>query len=547
LVAVDDEPGVLRAVERDLRRHFGGQYRIVRASSGAEALAALNQLRQRDDAVALLLVDQRMPTMSGVQLLEQAMPLYPSAKRVLLTAYADTDAAIRAINNARIDYYLLKPWDPPEERLYPVLDDLLDDWQAGYRPRFQGVRLIGSRWSAACFETREFMARNHVPYRWLEVETDPEATDLLNSAGLDAKELPVLLFPEGTHLVAPAHREIAERVGLRTRADQPFYDLIIVGGGPAGLAAGVYGGSEGLRTVLIEGVAPGGQAGTSSRIENYLGFPTGVSGGDLARRAVTQARRFGIEILTPQEVTSARADGQARIVTLADGTELGCYALLIASGVTYRRLDVPGLEPLVGAGVYYGASVTDAAAYRDQDVYIVGGANSAGQAAAFAARFARQVTLVVRGDSLAASMSHYLIRQLEETANVRVWLQSNVTAVGGQDHLESVDVCDASGTARRVPAAALFIFIGATPRTEWLGDFIARDEYGFVLTGVDVTASAEGAARWSLEREPFYLETSTPGIFAAGDVRHGATRRVASGVGEGSIAVQLIHRYLRTV
>jgi thioredoxin reductase (NADPH) len=392
------------------------------------------------------------------------------------------------------------------------------------------------------------MARNHVPYRWLEVETDPEATDLLKSAGLDANELPVLLFPEGTHLVAPAHREIAERVGLRTHADQPFYDLIIVGGGPAGLAAGVYGGSEGLRTVLIEGVAPGGQAGTSSRIENYLGFPTGVSGGDLARRAVTQARRFGIEILTPQEVTRARADGQARIVTLADGTELGCYALLVATGVTYRRLDVPGLEPLVGAGVYYGASVTDAAAYRDQDVYIVGGANSAGQAAAFAARFARQVTLVVRGDSLSAGMSHYLIRQLGETPNVRVWLQSNVVAVGGQNHLESVEVCDTgSGTTRRVPAAALFIFIGAMPRTEWLGDLVARDEHGFILTGVDVTASPDSPVRWSLERESFYLETSTPGIFAAGDVRHGATRRVASGVGEGSIAVQLIHQYLQTV
>jgi thioredoxin reductase (NADPH) len=548
LLAVDDEHEVLRAIERDLRRQYGEDYRVLRAESGASALEALRELKLRNEAVALLLVDQRMPNMTGVELIEGAMELFPDARRVLLTAYADTDAAIRAINSARIDYYLLKPWDPPEERLYPVLTDLLEDWRAHYRPPFEGVRILGHRWSPVAHELRSFLARNQVPYQWLDVEADPEARLLFEQAGGDAGQLPLVLLPDGARLAAPAIRDLAEQVGLRTRAELPFYDLVIVGAGPAGLAAGVYGASEGLRTIMVESMAPGGQAGTSSRIENYLGFPSGLSGADLARRAVAQARRFGVEILTPQEVSRVRINGPYRIVTLSDGSELSCHALLITTGVSYRRLDVAGIDDLVGLGVYYGGTMTEARSHHNEHVYVVGGANSAGQAAIAIAKLAHTVTLVVRGASLAASMSRYLIDQIEATPNIVVALQASVTAVSGTSKLEAITIANtATGVEETQPAGGLFIYIGAEPRTDWLDKIVARDAYGFVLTGPDVQSDGRPPCVWPLERAPMLLETSVPGIFAAGDVRHGATRRVASGVGEGAIAVQLIQRYLSNV
>ncbi len=544
LITVDDDREVLRAVERDLRRHYGENYRVLRAESGSSALEALKTLKLRNDPVALLLVDQRMPEMTGVEFLERAMELYPDAKRALLTAYADTDAAIRAINTARIEYYLMKPWDPPEEQLYPVLDDLLEDWQASFHPPFEGIRIVGHRWSAKSHLIKEFLARNHVPYQWLDIEKDEEARRLVNVAAASDLDLPLVLFADGSHLTEPSNAVIAEKIGLRTRAEQPFYDVIVVGAGPAGLAAAVYGSSEGLRTALIEREAPGGQAGMSSRIENYLGFPSGVSGDDLARRAVTQAKRFGTEILA-QEVMGLRCDGPSRIVTLADGGIMECRALLIATGVSYRKLDVPGADTFTGAGVYYGAAMTEALSCRDEEVYVVGGANSAGQAAVYFAKYAKRVTMLVRGSSLVQSMSRYLIDQIGEIPNIVVETDVHVVEVTGESSLQTITIAHVKTDERRTVATRyLFIFIGAMPHTEWLAGSVERDEHGFILTGPDLIQNGSRPQSWTLARDPFLLESSVPGIFVAGDVRHGSVKRVASGVGEGSIAVQFIHRYL---
>jgi thioredoxin reductase (NADPH) len=547
LLTIDDDPQVLHVVGQDLRRQYGQHYRVLGANSGPEALETVRQLKLRGDPLALLLVDQRMPGMSGVEFLEQAMPIYPEARRVLLTAYADTEAAIRAINAAQIHYYLLKPWHPPEENLYPILDDQLADWQANFRPPFEGTRVVGHRWSPVSHQVRDFLARNQVPYRWLNLESDPEAARLLEQAGIEAPELPLVIFPDGTVLQAPSNHELAEKAGLQTRAEQPFYDLIIVGGGPAGLAAGVYGASEGLRTLIVECQAPGGQAGMSSRIENYLGFPSGLSGGDLARRAVVQARRLGAEILSAQEVTGLCLKGSYRGALLGDGTELGARAILIATGVSYRRLEVPGLDKLTGVGVYYGAALTEGESVRGEDVYIVGGANSAGQAAVYFSGFARNVTMLIRGDSLAKGMSHYLVDRIQATPNICVRLHTEVRQAQGEERLEALMLeCSDTGHVEQVPATAIFIFIGARPRTDWLGNDIARDKYGFILSGFDLSGSNR-PPRWPLQRDPYPLETSLPGVFVAGDVRHGSVKRVASAVGEGSIAVQFIHRYLQEV
>lgn len=543
LFAIDDDPEVLRAVDRDLRREYGEHYRVMRASSGQSALDTLGQLKERGTPIALFLVDQRMPHMTGVEFLEQAIPVFPSAKRVLLTAYADTDAAIRAINTARVDYYLLKPWDPPEQCLYPVINDLLADWQATYRPPFEGVRVIGHRWSPEAFQIRDFLARHQVPYHWMDVESDPEAQKMGEGAGL-----PLVVLTDGTRLAQPSRTELAEKIGFKTQAEKPFYDLVIVGGGPSGLAAAVYGASEGLRTLLVEGDAPGGQAGTSSRIENYLGFPSGLSGADLTRRGVTQAQRFGVEILTPQEVKGLRVEDTYRILTLGDGREVSCHALLIATGVSYRKLDVPGIERLTGAGVYYGAAMTEAMSCRDEDVYIVGGANSAGQAAMYFARYARRVIMLVRGDSLNKAMSQYLIDQINATPNIEVRTHVNVAAVHGEEHLESIDIKNAdTGEVTNHPARSLFIFIGAQPRTQWLEGVVERDERGFIPTGPALMRDGQRPKGWPLDRDPYLLETSVPGVFAAGDVRQGSVKRVASGVGEGSISISFIHQYLSSI
>src|SRR5881628_3840993 len=464
---VDDDPDVLRAVERDLRRHYGDRYRVISADSGGSALEATKQLKLRNEPVALFLVDQRMPGMSGVEFLEKAIELYPDAKRALLTAYADTDAAIRAINNAHIDHYLMKPWDPPEERLYGVVDDMLDDWQSSYHPTFEGVRIVGNQWSPHSSEVRDFLGRNFVPHQWLNIETDDAAKQLLTTTGADASSLPLVVFPDGSFLSNPPTPEVARKLGLRTKAEFPFYDLVIVGGGPAGLAAAVYGAADGLRTLLIEREAPGGQAGRSSRIENYLGFPTGLSGFDLARRAVSQARRFGVEILAPQEVTGVRVDGPSRFVTLGNGTEIGCRALLIATGIAYRKVDVPGVEELNGAGVYYYAPMTEALSYKNEDVYIVGGANSAGQAAMYFSKYARSVTMLVRGEALSAGMSQYLEDQIAATKNIHVKLNTCVVDVKGKGRCESITLMDTKTCVRETVAAnALFFYVGAVPYTD---------------------------------------------------------------------------------
>lgn len=551
ILTVDDDAEVLHAIERDLRRHYAERFRVLRADSGGAALEALKGLKRRGDAVGLLLADQRMPQMTGVEFLGQAMELFPDAKRVLLTAYADTDAAIQAINSARIHHYLLKPWDPPEEHLYPVLDDLLDDWMGSYRPPFEGLRVLGTRWSPQCYNIRDFLSRNQAPYQWYDLETAAENAEvrrLLAASGGDSSCLPVVFFPDGSTLSAPSTSQLADKLGLRVRPEMAFYDLVIVGGGPAGLAAAVYGASEGLRTVLIEMEAPGGQAGMSSRIENYLGFPSGLSGGDLARRGVAQARRFGVEILTPQQVTGVRVDGPLRTVKLTQGTDLGCKALLIATGVCYRKLNVPGADRLQGSGVYYGSAMTEGVSSKDEDVYIIGGANSAGQAAMYFSRFARQVVMLVRGPSLSASMSQYLIDQIKKTPNIRVQTRAQVVELIGDTHLEALSIhCADSDKTETVPANLLSVFIGAEPNTEWLAGVVDRDERGFILTGTALLRDGKLPPGWPLARNPFWTETSVPGIFAAGDVRHGSVKRVASGVGEGSIAVQFVHQYLSEV
>jgi thioredoxin reductase (NADPH) len=545
IITADDDPEVLRAIERDLRRQYGEHYRVMRADSGATALTALEGLKKRGNPVALLLADQRMPEMTGVGFLSQSIALYPDAKRVLLTAYADTDAAIQAINGAKIHHYLLKPWDPPEELLYPVLNDLLDDWQASFRPPFEGVRVLGHRWSPESYAVREFLARHQVPYQWLDVETPQQAAEVrrfMPAAEASPPRLPFVLFADGSSITEPTTAQLAERLGLRVRPEMAFYDLGIIGGGPAGLAAAVYGASEGLRTVMIEKVAPGGQAGISSRIENYLGFPSGLSGADLARRAVAQARRFGVEILTPQSATAVRAEGPSRMVTLADGSDLGCKVLLIATGVSYRKLDVPGAERLQGSGLYYGSAMTEAMACQGEDIYIVGGANSAGQAAMYFSKYARRVVMLVRGDSLSSTMSSYLIEQIKQTANINVETRAQVAELHGDGRLEAISIlCGDTRKTEKVEASSLFVFIGAEPHTDWLAGVVERDERGFIITGNDLLREGKRPRGWPLDRDPFLTETSVPGIFAAGDVRHGSVKRVASGVGEGSIAVQFIH------
>ena len=542
ILAVDDDAPVLRAVERDLRARYAGEFRIIGAGSGQDALEAVRELTRRGDPIALFLVDQRMPSMTGVELLTEALPLQPDAKRVLLTAYADTDVAIRAINEIRLDQYLLKPWDPPEERLYPVVDDLLADWTAAYRPPFDGLRLLAGRWAPRGHVIRDFLTRNQVPYTWLD-PADEVGSRLAESldGGVDAG-VPVVVLPDGSVLRDPANRELAAAVGLSTRAALPFYDLVIVGAGPAGLAAAVYGASEGLKTLLVEREAPGGQAGTTSRIENYLGFPSGLTGGDLARRALAQARRLGAEILSSQETTTIRRADPYRTVVLDDGTELSCQAAVVATGVSYRRLEVPGVDALTGAGVYYGAATTEAILYRDAEVAVVGAGNAAAQAAVHLSRFASRVHLVVRGQDLGAAMSAYLVDEIRALPTVEVHTGTEITSVTGSVHLDRATLARGSGKVD-LPVSAIFVFVGQQPRTGWLDGIVARDERGFVLTGPDVTASHG----WNLDREPALLESSLPGIFVAGDVRHRSIKRIASAVGDGAMAVQLVHQYLATL
>jgi thioredoxin reductase (NADPH) len=542
LLAVDDDVSVLEAVVQDLRRQYGETYRVMRAAGGQAALDTLAQLKSRDEPVALIISDQRMPGMTGVELLERAREIYPDARRVLLTAYADTEAAIRAINTARIHYYLNKPWDPPEEKLYPVLTDLLEDWKAGYRPPFEGLRIIGHRWSLNDFRVRNFLSRNHVPYRWLDVAASPEATKLLEDRKLDPAKLPVLIFADGSVLVDPDLELLASRVGLSVQATQDFYDLIVIGAGPAGLAAGVYGASEGLRTLVLEPLAPGGQAGSSSRIENYLGFPSGITGADLGRRAHAQASRFGAEFVT-QRATGMRIAGQYRFVQLSDGREISGHCVLLAPGVQYRKLEIPGADRLTGCGIYYGAALVEARACEGEEVYIVGGANSAGQAALYFAKYATKVTMLVRGDGLSTTMSKYLIDEISRTSNIVVEAQTQVLEAIGNERLESLRLRGPAGDPE-VPATSLFIFIGAMPVTAWLPSCILRDENGFVLSGSDLRKDGRWPEVWREAREPLLLETSVPGVFVAGDVRHGSIKRVASAVGEGSIAVQFVHQYL---
>ena len=546
ILTVDDDPAVSRAVARDLRRRYSENYRILRAESGREALDALRELALRGERAALLLADHRMPEMDGVQFLEKAMDVFPIARRVLLTAYADTDAAIRAINVVDLDHYLLKPWDPPDEKLYPVLDDLLDTWRSQDRPPFEGLRVVGHRWSARSHDVRDFLARNQVPFHWLDAVEDAEGRRLVDAAGGGTPDtLPLVLTQDGRTLVGPDNRELAAAIGLATTAELAFYDLVVVGGGPAGLGAAVYGASEGLRTLLVEREAPGGQAGQSSRIENYLGFPVGLSGGDLARRATVQARRFGVEMLATTEVTGLKARGSARVLQLADGGEIGAHSIVLATGVAYRRLDAPGLDELNGRGVFYGAAATEAVNCQGANVFLVGGANSAGQAAVYFSRYAGSVTLLVRGDSLARSMSQYLIDQIERLPNVSVRTCTEVVAGTGVDHLETLRLRDvSSGAIAEVQASWLFIFIGAAPPTGWLDGAVRRDARGFVLSGPDLLADGQRPAGWDLDRDPYYLETSLSGVFVAGDVRHESVKRVASAVGEGAMAVTLVHRYL---
>ncbi|WP_018568534.1 FAD-dependent oxidoreductase [Streptomyces sp. PsTaAH-124] len=544
ILTVDDDPGVSRAVARDLRRRYGESYRIVRAESGESALGALRELKLRGDLVAVILADYRMPHMNGIEFLEQALDVYPGARRVLLTAYADTNAAIDAINVVDLDHYLLKPWDPPEEKLYPVLDDLLQAWRRSDHRPVPSTKVVGHRWSARSSEVREFLARNQVPYRWYSSD-EPEGRRLLGAAGQDGQRLPLVVTPDGTPLVEPEAPDLAARVGLATTPAADFYDLVVIGGGPAGLGAAVYGASEGLRTVLVERSATGGQAGQSSRIENYLGFPDGVSGAQLTDRARRQAARFGAEILTAREVTALEVNGAARTVRFSDGSAVAAHSVILATGVSYRQLPAAGADGLTGCGVFYGSALTEAPSCHGQDVYIVGGANSAGQAAMYLSRGAKSVTLLVRGASLSASMSYYLIQQLEEAPNISVRTGTVVEAVHGADHLEQLTLRDVvSGERERVDAQWVFVFIGAAPLTDWLEGTVLRDERGFILAGPDLTGDGRPPAGWEPDRAPYHLETNVPGVFVAGDARAESAKRVASAVGEGAMAVMLVHRYL---
>ncbi len=548
ILTVDDEIEVSNAIERDLRSQYGKDYRIIKTNSGKEALGTIKQLKHRDTQIALFLTDQRMPEMEGTEFLEEAIKIYPKAGKVLLTAYADTDAAISAINKLGLDHYLMKPWDPPEEKLYPILTDLLNNWRTNNRPPFEGIRVVGIQWDPACYEVKDFLARNNIPYQWLDLEINEEAKRLIEIAAEPKPDLPYLIFPDGSILTKPENREIAERVGLQTMADKPFYDLVIVGGGPAGLAAAVYGASEGLRTLVVEQKAPGGQAGESSSIENYLGFPSGLSGGELAHRAVTQARRLGAEILSPQKAVGLVSDGLSKTIKLEDGSELLCRSLLITTGVSYRKLEAIGVEDLTGAGIYYGAAMSEGESVKDQDIAIIGAANSAGQAAMYFSRFAKTINLIVRGESISNSMSKYLIDQIDATPNIKIFTKTKVLEAIGSDRLKALKLKhEDDQRIDDIPTSAMFIFIGALPHTDWLGEQIARDPNGFILSGPDINAKVRMKKVFSQHRPPFMLETSTQGVFVAGDVRHGSIKRVASAVGEGSMAVMYVHRYLSTV
>jgi thioredoxin reductase (NADPH) len=545
ILVVDDDREVLGAIERDLRKQYRSQYRIIAAGAPREALEAARRLKSRNIPAALFLVDQRMPDMTGTQLLVELKKLFPESKKVLLTAYADTEAAIAAINEVGLDHYLMKPWDPPEQKLYPVLDDLLESWASSFRMPFEGVRIVGSKWSPQSYATREFLSRNQIPYEWIDIEQDAPIRELVISIAGGTSRLPVVLLADGSSLIAPTNFDLAEKVGLQTSAKLPFYDVVIVGGGPAGLASAVYAASEGLKALLVELNAPGGQAGTSSMIENYLGFPSGVTGADLAQRATAQARRFGAELLVGQSVVGIRREDPYRIVRLSNGGEVSCHALVLATGMAVRELEAPGVKQLVGAGVYYGAAMTEAALYRNQHVSIIGGANSAGQGALFFSRYAQNVTMLVRAANLTASMSHYLIDRIQAAKNITVMTKVEVTAACGNAHLERIDLRHIdTGLQESLDIAALFVFIGVAPRTEMLAGFAYLDDKDFVVTGPDLRRANVG---WTLDRDPLLFETSVPGVFAVGDVRAGASRRVASAVGEGSAAIFSVHQYLQTV
>lgn len=547
-MTIDDEPHVLNAIERDLRGRYHNEYRILKAGSGSEALETTRQLKQRNDPISLFLVDQRMPGMSGIEFLEKAIELYPRARKVLLTAYADTDAAIASINKVGLDHYLMKPWDPPDRHMYPVLDDLLSDWSATVPVPYDGIRVAGTQWSVGSHNVKDFLTRNQIPYQWLDIERDPEAKAMVDTVGKKGSGLPVVFFPDGSQLVDPDARILAEKIGLPTQAQKPFYDLIIVGGGPAGLAASVYGASEGLRTVMIEKEAPGGQAGTSARIENYLGFPQGISGMDLARRATAQAKRLGAEILTPQEVVKVRVEDPYRIITLRDGTELSCHALLIATGMSVRKLDVEEIDSFIGTSVYYGAAVTEAESCRGKHAIVVGGANSAGQGAVFLSRFARQVTMLIRGKTMEQSMSRYLVDQIMGIKNINVRLNSELSAAHGSERLEAVTLRNnETEETERIPADAVFLYVGAAPHSEIVADIVERSDDGFILTGPELFRNGRRPKNWKLQRDPYLMETSVPGIFAVGDIRYNAVRRVASSVGQGSVVVFFVKKYLETV